>query len=338
MWKHKTRPCQFTLIIDNFAVEYIGKEHALHLAAALKEKYDITMDWTGALYAGITLKWDYDKRTVDLSMPGYVQTMLDKFEHPKPTKPEYCPYQPNKAQYGVKIQLTDPVDDLPPLSAAEKKKVQSIVGTNWYYARAVDPTIITALSALASQQALPTEQTTKRLIKYLNYMATNPNATIRYHASNMILKNHTDSSYLNEPNARSRQGAHFYMGNDTTIKQEVFNGPVLNTSDVEKNVMASAAEAEICGTFKSMQNGLPLRTALEELGYPQPTTPIQLDNHVVRCQHQYMQKTEVGNLPDQFPVRPSKIEDWPLASRPVCLLRNKLSRFAGTEPVRSFLI
>jgi hypothetical protein len=269
---------QFALIVDDFAVEHVGKEQAQHLVAALKEDYEITTDWTGTLYAGITLKWDYISGTVDLSMPGYVQTMFKKIEHPIPTKPEHCPYQPHRAQYGVSLQLTDPVVNSPPLSETEKTRIQSIVGTNWYYARAVDPTIITALSALASQQAHPTELTAKRVVKYLNYMATHQNATIRYHRSDMILKNHTDSSYLNEPDARSRQGAHFYLGNDTTIKPEVFNGPVLNTSDVEKNVMASAAEAEICGTFKSMQTGLPLRTTLEEMGYPQPTTPIQLDN------------------------------------------------------------
>lgn len=278
LWKHTTRPIQFTLIVDDFAVMYTAKEHAHHLAAALKEDYEVTMDWTGSLYAGITLTWDYVHKTVDLSMPGYVQTMLDKFNHPKPTIPEHSPYQHNRPQYGVKVQLTDPIDNSPPLSAAEKTRIQSVIGTNWYYARAVDPTIITALSALASQQATPTENTAKRVVKYLNYMATNPNAMIRYHQSDMILKNHTDSSYLNEPKGRSRQGTHFYLGNDTINKPEIFNGPVLNTSDVEKNVMASAAEAEICGAFKSMQNGLPLRIALEELGHPQPATPIQLDN------------------------------------------------------------
>jgi hypothetical protein len=42
--------------------------------------------------------------------------------------------------------------------------------------------------------------------------------------------------------------------------------------------MASAAEAEVCGTFKAMQSALPLCVTLEELGHTQPTTPIQLDN------------------------------------------------------------
>jgi hypothetical protein len=204
--------------------------------------------------------------------------MLEKFEHPPPTKPEHSPYQHNKPQYGAPIQLTNPIDESAPLSDIKKGRIQSIIGTNWYYARSVDLTIITALSALASQQAKPTEQTAKRVVKYLNYMATNTNATIRYKASNMLLKIHADSSYLNEPDARSRQGSHLYLGNDTTAKPKVFNGPILNTSDVKKNVMSSAAEAEICGTYKNMHNALPIRVTLDELRHTQPATPIQLDN------------------------------------------------------------
>ena len=42
--------------------------------------------------------------------------------------------------------------------------------------------------------------------------------------------------------------------------------------------MASAAEAEIGASFIAAQESVPIRTCLEELGHPQPTTPIQVDN------------------------------------------------------------
>ena len=29
LWKHKTRPIQFTLVVDDFGVKYRGKEHAV---------------------------------------------------------------------------------------------------------------------------------------------------------------------------------------------------------------------------------------------------------------------------------------------------------------------
>jgi hypothetical protein len=58
LWKHDTRPIQFTLVVDDFGVKYKGKEHAQHLKNTLKEHYKLTCDWTGTRYIGITLDWD----------------------------------------------------------------------------------------------------------------------------------------------------------------------------------------------------------------------------------------------------------------------------------------
>ena len=49
------------LIVDEFGVDYVGKQHADHLATILKKYHNITEDWEGKKYAGIDLKWDYEK-------------------------------------------------------------------------------------------------------------------------------------------------------------------------------------------------------------------------------------------------------------------------------------
>jgi hypothetical protein len=36
----------------------------------------MTIDKTGSLYCGITLNWDYENRTLDISMTGYVEKQL----------------------------------------------------------------------------------------------------------------------------------------------------------------------------------------------------------------------------------------------------------------------
>ena len=36
-WKHDTRPISFTLVVDDFGVKYVGKEHADHLMESLKK-------------------------------------------------------------------------------------------------------------------------------------------------------------------------------------------------------------------------------------------------------------------------------------------------------------
>jgi hypothetical protein len=56
LWLHKTRPISFTLIVDNFAVKYVGKQHAEHLRNALLRTYELTTDWMATVYSGMTLK------------------------------------------------------------------------------------------------------------------------------------------------------------------------------------------------------------------------------------------------------------------------------------------
>jgi hypothetical protein len=63
LWLHKTRPIAFSLIVDDVAIKYVGKQHADHLWGALLRSYKLTTDWEGTLYSGVTLKWDYKNRT-----------------------------------------------------------------------------------------------------------------------------------------------------------------------------------------------------------------------------------------------------------------------------------
>jgi endonuclease I len=79
-------------VVDDFGVKYVGKRHADHLVAALKDNYQISEDWEGKLYCGITLEWDYKNRTVDLSMPGYIEAALHKYQHLKPQRKQHAPH------------------------------------------------------------------------------------------------------------------------------------------------------------------------------------------------------------------------------------------------------
>ena len=76
LWKHVSCRIVFTLVVDDFGVKYINKKNDDHLVAALKVKYKISKDWTGSLYCGIDLIWDYTNRTLDLGMHGYINTQL----------------------------------------------------------------------------------------------------------------------------------------------------------------------------------------------------------------------------------------------------------------------
>jgi len=106
LWAHKTRPILFSLVVDNFGVKYVGKQHADHLFSALEEHYEAATDWEGKLYCGLTLHWDYNARTVDIPMPGYVAAALHQFQHNTPRQPSHAPSQWSQPNYGAKVQLT----------------------------------------------------------------------------------------------------------------------------------------------------------------------------------------------------------------------------------------
>jgi hypothetical protein len=74
----------FSLVVNDFEVKYIGKEYANHLFSALEEHYKASTNWAGKLYCGLTLQWDYNACTVDISIPGYVAAALHQFQHTMP--------------------------------------------------------------------------------------------------------------------------------------------------------------------------------------------------------------------------------------------------------------
>ena len=151
------------------------------------------------------------------------------------------------------------------------------MGIFLYYAIAIDLTMLVALGTIATTQVTPTEATMTKITDFLNYAATHPVAIIRYNPSQMVLHVHSDASYLSESNARSRAAGIFFLGNHfpnaSQPSMPLSNGVVHVLCKLLKNVMSSAAEAEIGSAFLAAKEALPLRVALIEMGHPQPTTP-----------------------------------------------------------------
>jgi hypothetical protein len=276
LWRHKWRPVMFVLIVDDFGIQYSDRRHAEHLLQALQQHYTVTTDWTGTKFAGIDIMWNYNKRTCRLTMDTYISALLLKYDHPRPRKPQHAPHKHRDIIYGAKEQLLPDNDTSPPLDAAGIKRIQGIVGSLLYYARAVDNKLLVALSTISSQQTAATQNTAAAVHQLLDYVATYPNDGITYRASSMVLAAHSDASYLTEPGSRSRAGAHIFLSEDDPVPRH--NMPVLTISQIIKYVMASAAEAELAALYITARELIPLRNALEEMGWTQPKTPIQTDN------------------------------------------------------------
>jgi len=175
--------------VDDFGVQYTGREHAEHLHATLQTHYDVTTDWEGVKFAGIDLQWDYTKRTCRATMDGYIEEVLLNFDHPRPKKPQHAPHKHRKIIYGADAQLqTVEVDTSPPLDATGVKRVQAIVGCLLYYARACDNKLLCTLSTISAQQASATQNTMVAVNNLLDHVATYPSDGITFKASNMILE------------------------------------------------------------------------------------------------------------------------------------------------------
>jgi hypothetical protein len=239
LYKHVWRPIMFSLIVDDFGIKCQGIQHAKHLKAALEQHYEVSVDWEGKLFCGVSLDWNYKMGHVDLSVPGYVERKLIKYQHPKPKHPQHSPYLAAPIEYGAKVQAPVPADNTTLLSDEQIKHIQDVVGSFIWYGRACDPTLAAALSAIGSRQAKATKSVQQAAHHLLDYLATHPNAAIRYHASDMILAFDTDASYLSEVGGKSRAAAYYYM---TRKGNRSFNnGTVDILSATIKHVMSSAS-------------------------------------------------------------------------------------------------
>ncbi len=126
-------------------------------------------------------------------------------------KPQHCPYTPAPKQYGAKAQAPLPIYIFPKLSPGEIKEIQRVIGSILYYARAVDITVLMALSSIAIEQSKGRTNTMEKAKQLFDYLATHPDATIQFRASDMIMNVHSNASYLSESDARSRACGHFVM-------------------------------------------------------------------------------------------------------------------------------
>ncbi len=112
-------------------------------------------------------------------MPGYIKNQLLKYEHIM-RRVQHRPYSPEPNKYGAGAQSPLPQDDSRKLTDKEIKQVQKIVGSILYYVRAVDMTILMVLSLIVSEQRRGTERTLEKACQVLDYLASHPDAVVRF--------------------------------------------------------------------------------------------------------------------------------------------------------------
>ena len=270
----------FFLIVDNFGIKYVGDSHLNHLHTVLTDHYTITEDLGIFFLSDIELHWNYAKDhaqlTCCLSMDGYIDNLLLKFEHKSPTKPKISPHRHRDIVYGSKQQLAADEDTSPKLTEAGIKSLKAIIGALLYCTRTVDNKLHVGLSAIGAQQDAATEQTAAAINQLLDRVVTYPNDGITYWASDMVLAAHSDSGFKNESNDQSRAGAYIFLSEDMPTTK--WNGAVLTIAHIIKFLMSSAAEAQLCALYITAKEMIPARQTLIGMGRQQPPFPVQTEN------------------------------------------------------------
>ena len=140
-----------------------------------------------------------------------------------------------------------PDDDAARQNASGVLSVQRVVGSILYYDRALDINLLPALTDIGSNQAKATEETQAARKKLLYFVATFPDAVIRYVARNMCLWIDSDTSFASIRNARSRVGGFFYLSSHPSKipkhHDPPLNGPIFVLCRTMKMVLSLAAEA-----------------------------------------------------------------------------------------------
>ena len=274
LFRHTSNGITFALVVDDFGIKYTSEASVSHLLHTLQSLYEIKIDRLGTTYVGFTIAFDRPKRTVPLSMPGYISKVLQRFNI-SPTNRASTPAVYMPPSYGNPSQKP-PSDATAPLSPTAVKTLQEQVGCLLYYARSVDSTILPAVTTISSLQSRPTVAVAAAMTRLLRYCAQYPNNNLVFHDCDMRLVIESDASYLSRPNARSVAGGVFYLLNSDSSRTT--NGPCHSISCLIPVVVASVAEAEYAALFIAGREGAMLRQILQSLGYPQSATAIYCDN------------------------------------------------------------
>jgi hypothetical protein len=275
LFRHATNGITFVLVVDDFGIKYTSVTGRDHLLATLRLKYKITVDMSNPTYLGMTVTHDKINQTITCSMPGYIDKVLTRFHEWAGTRTAKSPGVYAAPQYGAKVQYA--VEDTSePLSPADVTTLQEIVGSMLYYARAVDPTMLTITNTIASQMAVPTQAVKAQAVRLLQYAAAYPNNAIVYKKSKMHVILQVDASYLSRSHARSVAGGVAYYGD--AANPTIENGMIHAISSIIDVVVSSAGEAEYGAAFIFAQHGVWLRNIAIAFGHAQPATPILCDN------------------------------------------------------------
>lgn len=64
-----------------------------HLLNVLQCAYDISIEWTGRYYCGLSIDWNDDRNYVNILISDYITKKLYKYQYPSPKYHQHIPHK-----------------------------------------------------------------------------------------------------------------------------------------------------------------------------------------------------------------------------------------------------
>jgi hypothetical protein len=241
---------------------------------------------------GIRVEQDADSGSVTLSMPAYVEELLDKVNM-SGVNGKDTPFPPGLVLRKEDMPVTP--EDVSAMACEPYCSYRSIVGALLYLAGAVRPDIAYAVNTLARYCANPGRRHWDALVHLLKYLKKTAGFVITYHGGRLqqsvlgseqqdrrvpSLRNggvpnptlvsesycnnltaFADSDFAGDVNTRCSTSGWVLMMN---------GGPVAWRSHLQKSVSTSTTEAELYSLSDCLKEIIFMQRVLAELGWSQP--------------------------------------------------------------------
>ena len=274
LFTHTTDPIVFCLVVDDYGVKYTHVAQFHRLVDCLSLLYHVKASPVATSFLGFTISHDRQARTIALSMPSYIPNMLARFR-PEGVPPARSPSIYTPPSYGSSAPQLSPTDTSAPASPAQIEELPQAIGSLLYYARALDCTMLPAVTTLSSLQSAPTLNVIAKLNRLLGYCSAFPDHQLIFRPSRVLLQTHSDASFNSLPRSGSKSGGHHTLGNHDPA---FHNAPIDVDSSRIPVVTSSAADAELAAAYGNARSAHFHRATLQNIGYPQPPSPIFCDN------------------------------------------------------------
>jgi len=231
--------------VDDLLVTSPSKRQQKGFERDLKKSFELVCQYDDLSYLGMKIQYDKQGQQLKVSQPGYIRDLLKRFGYDKLQK-----FPPTPAT----DRLFQNEPESPP---CDKRQYQSLIMSLMYAARFTQPAILTAVSALSTKCANPTESDYKKLTRVLRYLAGSMDRGIVFDGSKKLSPMiYADAGHASHNDARGHGGIIITLG----------SAPVLCRSFKLKQVTRSSSESELVVLEEASTYAVWFRLLLSELG------------------------------------------------------------------------